>query len=93
MVPIYEIFVRDFRSGLDFSEDMLYELYNNESYGGVQCSPKNGYFHGKKWMDVSIQMWREDIAKGLLFKFELYEDPLFPHWWLDKVLSGMDGYV
>lgn len=87
MVPVYEIFVRDFRSGLDFSEDMLYELYENESYGGVQCSPKNGYYHGKKWMDVTLAMWREDIRLGNLWVFELYRDHTFPHWWLDKVFS------
>lgn len=87
MVPIYEIFVRDFRDCLDFSEDMLYELYNNESHGGPPCSPKNGYFHGKKWMDVTLSAWREDIRLGTLLILELYRDPTFPHWWLDKVFS------
>jgi hypothetical protein len=88
MVPIYETFVRDFRDGLDFSEDMLYELYNSESYGG-RCSPRNGYHHGKKWMDVTVAMWREDIRLGTLFRFELYQDPTFPDWWLDRVLANI----
>ncbi len=34
-------------------------------------------------------MWREDLRRGLLFKYELYEDPNFPHWWLDSVLKGV----
>jgi hypothetical protein len=86
MVPIYEIFVRDFKSGLDFSEDMLYEQYLNESVGG-ECSRNNGYHYGKKYMDVTIKMWREDISLGNLFLFELYDDPTFPDWWLDRVFN------
>lgn len=88
MIPLYELFSRDFKECLDYSEDMLYELYESESYGG-RCSPRNGYYHGKKWMDVTVAAWREDIKIGNLFKFELYEDPLFPDWWLGRVLSGL----
>ena len=86
MVPLYELFSRDFKECLDFSEDMLYELYHSESFGG-RCSPKNGYYHGKKWLSVTVAMWREDIRLGNLFPLELYRDPQFPHWWLDNVLS------
>lgn len=89
MVPIYRIFVRDFESCLDFSEDMLHEHYEHESRGMGVCSPKNGFYHGKKWMNVTVSAWREDIKLGLLFKCELYNDHVFPHWWLDKVLSGL----
>jgi hypothetical protein len=32
-------------------------------------------------------MWKEDIEKGILFKKELYEDPKFPHWWLDSIFK------
>ena len=87
MVPVYRIFVRDFESCLDFSEDMLYEHYEHESRGQGVCSPKNGFYHGKKWMDVSVASWREDIRLGTLLIFELYRDDTFPHWWLDKVFS------
>lgn len=66
---------------------MLYELYQSESFGG-RCSPRNGYYHGKKWMDVAIASWREDIRLGTLLLFELYQDDTFPHWWLDKVFSN-----
>lgn len=40
-------------------------------------------------MDITIAMWREDIQQGLLTKFELYEDPNLPDWWLDRVLKYM----
>ena len=89
MVPIYRVFARDFQSSLDFSEDMLYEMYEYESRGSGTCSQKNGYFHGKKWMDVTVAMWVEDLRLGNLFSFELYEDDKFPGWWLDRVLANV----
>lgn len=64
---------------------MLWEQYVNESTGSKTVSPKNGYYYGKKYMDATCKMWREDIPKGLLFKSELYTDPTFPDWWLDRV--------
>lgn len=63
---------------------MLYELYYYESRGGTLPSPNNGFHHGKKWMDVNLASWREDLKSGVLFLDELYDDPTFPDWWLDK---------
>jgi len=40
-----------------------------------------------KWCNVVIKMWKEDIEKGLLFKYELYNDPEIPDWFLDKVFK------
>ncbi len=54
----------------------------------VDVDKPNGYAIGKRWMEVTVRMWREDISKGLLFTWELYEDGRFPHWWLDEVLFG-----
>lgn len=86
MIPLYLLFSKEFENILDFSEDMLYELYCSESFGG-KCSKNNGYYHGKKWLSVTVSAWREDIEKGYLFPLELYQDPNYPHWWLDSVLS------
>jgi len=83
------MFANDWKSVLDFSDKSMIELYNYESYGGNPCSQKNGYMHGKKWLNLNVSMWKEDIEAGNLFKYELYEDPKFPHWWLDSILSGM----
>ena len=47
----------------------------------------NGFYWGKKHMDVTIKMWNDDIKQGLLFRKELYEDETFPNWFLDKVLK------
>ena len=85
MSVLYRHFARDWEHLLDFSDEALVEMYNSESYG-TPVSQTNGFMHGKKWMDVNITMWKEDIERGLLFKKELYSDPCLPHWWLDKVL-------
>jgi hypothetical protein len=71
----------------DYSDDKMLELFLSESYPDVECSKDNGYYIGKRWMTVTLSMWKEDIANGLLFKSELYSDNYFPHWWLDKVLK------
>lgn len=36
---------------------------------------------------VNVAMWKEDIELGCLFQVELYDDPKFPHWWLDGVFK------
>lgn len=87
MCEVYEVFASDYRNIGDFSDEAKIELFNVESYGG-KVSPLNGYGLGKKWLSVTVKMWKEDIAQGLLFKCELYADPKFPHWWLDSVLSN-----
>ena len=88
MSEIYRMFSNDWKDVLDYSNEMLLELYNSESYGG-RCSSKNGFYHGKKWLSVNVTMWKEDIKQGLLFKQELYNDSKFPEWWLDSILKGM----
>lgn len=65
---------------------MKVELFNSESCG-TPVSDNNGYALGKKWMNVTIAMWKEDIKHGLLFKEELYEDGNYPHWWLDSIFK------
>ena len=94
MAEIYKIFVSD-KNNMDFSEKAAQEMFKYESTGKgdlkqgifIKKGKYNGYAIGKKWMDVTLKMWREDIASGLLAKFELYEDGKYPHWWLDEVLK------
>lgn len=71
---------------VDFSEEALIEMYRHETYGEKILTTNNGYVLGKKWMGVNVSMWKEDISKGYFFKYELYQDPTYPHWWLDRVL-------
>jgi hypothetical protein len=86
MVPVYRLFAKPWEHCLDFSDDMLFEMYLHESRGEGSISSKNGFYQGKKWMNVTIAMWHEDLGRTL-FRCELYEEPEYPHWWLDKVLG------
>ena len=79
---------------LDYSEKAAIEMFLFESQGTgnlelglFDCT--NGYANGKRWMDVTVAMWQEDIAAGLLYLDELYnESSLRPfHWWLDKIFK------
>lgn len=86
MCDVYMVFAHDWVDCLDFSDEKKVELFNTESYGG-RCSRNNGFYHGKKWLNVTVTMWKEDVRCGNLFLRELYEDDKFPHWWLDSVFK------
>ena len=82
IAEIYKIFLeKDWV--VDLSEDAALEMYLYESTGQGKPTMKNGYFVGKKWMDVFITQYKRDIKEGLLFPFELRET--FPDWWLVDV--------
>jgi hypothetical protein len=84
MAAIYKIFAMGAEK-LDFSDAAREEMFVAETYGKF-VSESNGFANGKKWMDVNLSMWKQDIRDGLLRKKELYEDPMFPDWWLNRVL-------
>ena len=63
-------------------------MYLYESQGKPIKNKNNGFYWGKKHMDITITMWKEDIKKGLLFIWELYEDDNLPNWFLDKFMGG-----
>lgn len=92
---IYKLFIDDFDKDLDFSKEAMQEMYEYETFGTgdlkidifVSRGKVNGYAVGKKKMDITIKMWKDNIRKGLLYPVELYKDK-YPHWWLDKILKG-----
>jgi len=86
MCEVYRIFARHWEHVLDFSDEACVELFNSESYGG-RVDPKNGFSVGKTYLNVHVKMWKEDIESGILRKHELYEEGLFPHWWLDSIFK------
>jgi hypothetical protein len=88
MSELYKVFAAGWSDSLDFSDEALLSLYNHESYG-VALTPQNGFAVGKQYLNLQVTMWREDIRRGWIFKHELYEDPKFPHWWLDSALGGV----
>lgn len=84
MSLMYERFAKDF-SFADFSLEAKTEMFAFESQGTpIQSNKINGYALGKKWMDVTVSSWKEDIRKGLLYPFELLEDD-YPKWFLKRV--------
>jgi hypothetical protein len=87
----YEVY--EYTPELNFSEKAKEEAYLFESSGIGNLEEKifsddksNGYLYGKRMMDITVKMWKEDIPKGLLFLYELYNDK-FPHWWLNKIFN------
>ncbi len=88
MCDLYFLFSQDWKDVLDYSDQSKIELFNYESYGIPITNPKNGFLVGKKWLNVQVAMWKEDIPKGLFFKHELYNDPKYPHWWLDSIFKN-----
>lgn len=77
----------------DFSENAAYEMYVFESQGRGRPKPDNGFAIGKKWLDVTVAMWLEDLkaVPPLLHALELYSDPALPNWWLNKVMGQFKG--
>lgn len=88
MSELYKHFSKDWEHCLDYSEDSMLELYYSESYGD-ECSLSNGYYIGKKYLNLTVAMWKEDIKLGYLFKSELYEDNNYPNIWLDKIFKKL----
>ena len=82
----------------DWSDEAQDEFYLYESRGqgreklamGVitlDMVRPNGYNIGKRWMEVTVSMWIEDIRRGTLFAWELYEEGRYPNWWLDETFN------
>lgn len=85
MYELYAHFAEPWKHILDFTDDAKLSLYNHESYG-TELSQKNGYAQGKRMLNLQVTAWKEMLREGTLAKFELYQDPSYPHWWLDSCL-------
>ena len=87
MAQMYVRFVKDMDVDVDLSEDAAVAMYRFETFG--EALPKtaklNGYAQGKKWMDVTVAMWKEDILEGYLLVSELQGDEGYPDWFLERV--------
>ena len=87
MANMYKRFAKEI-DGLDFSEDAKKQMYEFETFGvgklksGLFKASKNGYYVGKKYMDVTIASWKEDLGT-ILTKHELMQD--YPEWFLRSV--------
>ena len=90
MCVVYIHFSKEWEHICDYSDESMMEMFLYESFGEGYPKVTNGYYLGKKWMDINVKMWYEEIPKGYsmpqCFKDELYGDPNYPDWWLDKVI-------
>lgn len=87
MAKLYKQFAEGW-TGLDYSDEALVAMYNQESYGEPLNEHTNGYYIGKQWMGVTVSMWKEEQRDGNLSVLELYQDPRLPWWWLDMIFVG-----
>ena len=81
MADIYQRFAPP---GTDLSPAAAAAMYQHESFGEPLANPStNGFNIGKKWMDITIAMWREDIPARVLTVQELQDDG-YPDWFLKR---------
>lgn len=83
MAQIYKRFAADYAAA-DFSQAAAEAMFLHESLGAAPPAADNGYMLGKKWMDVTVASWLEDLREGLLHSFELQADG-YPDWFLARV--------
>lgn len=87
MADMYVRFAKNYPRA-DFSDAAAEAMYLHESAGHpLPNAAVNGYALGKKWMGVTVSMWREDIADRQLTSGELVADG-YPEWFLRRV--GVD---
>lgn len=97
MAQVYMVFAERFK-GVSFTEEDALEVYLWESTGkgnleaGVfpnarSDGTRNGYALGKIWKDWHVTEWKAGIKEGWFFAWELYLDPRYPKWWLDKIFK------
>ncbi|TAL62084.1 MAG: hypothetical protein EPN88_13785 [Bacteroidetes bacterium] len=79
-----EIYKRFSDECLNFSEEAAMDMFLHESTGSDISLKNNGFAAGKKWMDVTIKMWKEDIKDNLLIPEELL-DSGYPDWFLKRI--------
>lgn len=100
MTELYRSFT-DPENDLDFSDKALKEMYDYESKGIGKLDiytqhneylltgkKVNGFFVGKRWLDITVKMWLEDVKKPGWFFYieELYKE--FPDWFLNKIFKN-----
>jgi hypothetical protein len=85
MAEMYKRFAADYPRA-DFSESAALAMYLHESTGAPLPDPRtNGYALGKKWMDVTVAAWKEDIEQLGLLVSELQGEDGYPDWFLERV--------
>jgi len=98
MCSLYKIFASSW--DCDFSDEAMIYAFILESTGFGERTgifnnglKPNGFIVGKKWLNVTVKMWREDCARGKACRMYVLEslfsdEKFFPHkQWLKSVLG------
>ncbi len=83
MAGLYLRFANDYPRA-DRGAEAAKAMFEHESKGTKKPGDDNAFMLGKKWMDVTVAAWREDIRDGLLSRAELEADG-YPNWFLNRV--------
>ncbi len=85
MAEIYRRFAKDYPQA-DMSDGAALAMYRHETFGEPmpQTGKLNGYALGKKWMDVTVAAWKEEIPQLGLLVSEL-QAAGYPDWFLERV--------
>ena len=67
-LSVYRKFAQEY-SELKFDGKAALECFEWETYG-KKISESDGFAVGKKWLDVTLSMWKEDLITGLLSEEE-----------------------
>lgn len=83
MAAMYQRF--GYYPAADYSDAAAAAMFAAETHGTPLPPglPLNGFALGKKWMDVTLAMWREDIPCRMLSVQELLDDG-YPEWFLKR---------
>lgn len=85
MAEIYKRFAIEYPQA-DFSDAAALAMYEHETHGKPleRTEKLNGFALGKKWMDVTIAGWKDEIASRGLLVSELIADG-YPEWFLERI--------
>lgn len=96
MCEVYKVFAKSW--DCDFSDFAMKEMYEFETFGkgNIEISgfntigkKSNGYAVGKKWLNVTLDMWFDSIKKfGWRYTIsELNKDKEIPRWYIEEFFS------
>lgn len=102
MCEVYKVFASDW--SCDFSDQAMLEMYEFETFGrgsinitGFNTTGKkaNGFAVGKKWLNVSVSGWLDDIEKfGWAYTIgELNRDKDIPRWFIEDFFNTFKNKI
>lgn len=93
MCEVYRLFAEPWAHVCDFSDKAMQEMFEFETFGRGRIEitgfntmgiKSNGFAVGKKWVNVTVEMWLDNIQRfGLEYQAkELLKDREIPKWFI-----------